>query len=288
MFLTRICSLGFDRKKQKQLEAADFALFAALWWPDAELEKLKIIAYLIIWLFTWDDEIDEPTGEFSDDFDGAQMYRQNTLKFVKSCLGLVPADPSVRPLNRIIQSFDVIGFALRKFYDVEQCQRFYDVVAHFMKESEIEQMFKLKGKVPTLEEYWAFRLGTSAVYVTCAVGEFAMSSRLPPVVMRCKHMETIWQETNVIISITNDLVSLKKEMRLDCLDSVVPLTFALTNDIQDAVSKSLVALRSSKDRFDQAAKALLSEQTEDEKTYHEVQDFIEVQRSNCVGNLIWR
>lgn len=157
-----------------------------------------------------------------------------------------------------------------------------------MEASETKQMVRLKGQVPTLDEYWESRLGTSAAYVTSGTGEFSLSSQFPLVVMSCKHMKDISNETNVTIWITNDLVSLEKEMRLDCIDSVVPLTFALTNDIQEAISKSPGALRSSQDRFDQAAKALLSEQAEDERTCQKVESFVEAQKSNCVGNLIWR
>ncbi|RYP47626.1 hypothetical protein DL768_006342 [Monosporascus sp. mg162] len=283
----RIQSLGFSKTKQKQLEAADFGLFTALWWPDARFEELKTLTYLVTWLFTWDDEIDEPTGTFSGDFDGAQTYREHTLQFVGNCLGLVPIEPDFRPLNRIVRSFDIIGSTLRASYDVEQCRRFYNEVARFMEASEAEQTFRLRGQVPTLQEYWAFRLGTSAVYIGSAAGEFSMSSQLPSEVMRSKYMEAIWDETNVMISITNDLISLKKEMRQDCIDSIVPLTFALTNDIQKAISESLAALKSSKERFNEAARALLSGQAEDEEIYQKVKRFIEVQKSNCVGNLIW-
>lgn len=116
-FLTCPCSLGFDETKQKQLEAANFALFTSLWWPDAGLEKLKILTYLIIWLFTWDGEIDEPTGTFSSGFDGAQGYRNNTLQFVRSCPGLViPVDHVFVPLlesSKVSTSFALPYVPLR-------------------------------------------------------------------------------------------------------------------------------------------------------------------------------
>lgn len=281
-------SLGFSHEKKKQLEAADFGLFTALWWPHVRFEKLKTLTYLVIWLFTWDDEIDEPTGAYASDFDGAQTYREHTLRFVGKCLGVATVETELRPLNRIIQSFDIIGASLRSSYDFEQRQRFYDTISHFMEASEAEQRFRLEGQVPTLEQYWEFRLGTSAVYISSAAAEFSMSAKLPSEVMSCKDMGIIWDETNFIISITNDLASLKKEMRLDCMDSIVPLTFAMTTDIQAAISKSLEALRKSKKRFDEATRALLSAQVGDEENYQKVKQFIDVQRSNCVGNLLWR
>jgi hypothetical protein len=280
-------SFNFGKSKQKRLEAADFGSFTALWWPDAPFEQLQILAYLVIWLFTWDDEIDEPTGSYSEDFDGAQTYRANTLRYVGSCLGLMSDEPSSRARNQIVQSFDVIGSALRASYNVRQCQRFYDEIARFMVASETEQRARLRGDIPTLKEYWKFRLGTSAVYIGSAAGEYSMSSQISSDVMNCSSMQAVWDETNVIISITNDLLSLRKEMQLGCIDSIVPLTFASTNNIQQAISESVAALRASKERFDEAARTLVSDGDED-LTYKQVQMFIQIQRSNCVGNLIWR
>lgn len=283
-----ITSFNFSAGKRRRLEASDFASFTALWWPDAPLEQLEILAYLVIWLFTWDDEIDEPTGSYSTDFAAAQEYRERTLRFVGGCLGLVAAEEGYHPQNEIVQSFDVIGSALHKSYDVSQCQRFYDEVSRFMVASEEEQAGRLLGHIPSLEKYWRFRLGTSAVYIGSAAGEYSISSRIPVEVMRSEPMQTVWDETNVIISITNDLLSLRKEMKLDCIDSIVPLTFATTNNVPTAISESVAALAASKERVDAAAKALMIRSYKDEETLKQVQDFIEVQRSNCVGNLVWR
>ncbi|KAI0468831.1 isoprenoid synthase domain-containing protein [Xylaria cf. heliscus] len=263
----RIQSLNFSDPKRKRLEKADFGLFTALWWPEASFERIQILAYLVIWLFTWDDEIDEPTGAYSEDFNGAQIL--------------------LRPQNGLVQSFDVVGLALRECYDVKKRQRFRDEIAKFMDASEAEQRARLHGEVPTIEDYWAFRLGTSAVYIRSAAGEYSMGVHLPQEVMDSRAMRALWDETNIIISITNDLLSLRKEIRLGCIDSIVPLTFALTNDLHKAISRSVAALSASKQRFDEAAIALLAGRGETDETYRRVFDFIEVRRSNCVGNLIW-
>ncbi|KAI3395276.1 hypothetical protein diail_1474 [Diaporthe ilicicola] len=292
----RLTILGFDQDKRQRLEAADFALFTALWWPDApSLAHAEILAYLVIWLFTWDDEIDEPTGSYTDDETSAQTYRNHTLNFVGTCLSL-PSVPSSSPgpRNRIVESFDVIGSALLASYDTNQRQRFFDEIARFMTASEVEQSCRLHDRIFTLQEYWSVRMGTSAVYIGSAAGEFSMGfgSPLPLEVMRCSEMQALWDETNIIISITNDLLSLRKEMQLGCIDSIIPLTFASTRNLQKAVDKSLAALKASKQRFDEVAKKLLSDDSCYFKTNPELKEqiahFIQVQRSNCVGNLIWR
>jgi hypothetical protein len=187
-----------------------------------------------------------------------------------------------------VQSFDVIGSALRASYNVNQCERFYDEIVRFMTASELEQAARLRGDVPTLEEYWKFRAGTSAVYIGTAAGEYSLSQQLPSEVMNWRSMQAVWDETNVIISITNDLLSLRKEMKLGCIDSIVPLTFASTINLQQAISESVAALQASKERFDVAASTLLARTDLEDVTYKQVQAFIQVQRSNCVGNLIWR
>jgi hypothetical protein len=181
----------------------------------------------------------------------------------------------------------VIGDGLRAFYNTGQCQRFYDEIVRFLAASKVEQEGRLAGQVFTLEEYWNFRLGTSAVFISSAAGEYSISSQLPAEIMESDSMQIIWRETNMIISMINDLLSLRKEMRLGCIDSIVPLTFAITKDVQSAISQSVEAVMASKDAFDKAATALLSD-VEDKGLRDKVRQFIEAQRSNCVGNLVWR
>jgi len=98
-----------NEAKLARLKAADFALFGSSWWPQAEFEELRILTFLVIWLFTWDDEIDEPTGSCADDFEATQVYRLSTIKFVEHCLGLGTTEVPPVPSNSIIESFRDIG-----------------------------------------------------------------------------------------------------------------------------------------------------------------------------------
>lgn len=111
-------SLIEDPGKLDKLKAADFALFAARWWPNSPAEELRILAFLSIWLFIWDDEIDESAGSLNNDYDAAQRFRRETVLFLEQCLDLqTPYAPHVVPESPIVQSFDVIGEALRGAYD---------------------------------------------------------------------------------------------------------------------------------------------------------------------------
>ena len=53
----------------------------------------------------------------------------------------------------------------------EQRKRFMDHIEHFLDMSRQEQMIRLRGTLPSLEEFWLYRHGASAVHVTIAVNE---------------------------------------------------------------------------------------------------------------------
>ena len=72
-----------------------------------------------------------------------------------------------------------LRFLMRKFglrFDVvllEQRERLVEHMRTFMDMTELEQRLRLKRTVPSIEEYWGYRLGSSAVNVTLAVNESA-------------------------------------------------------------------------------------------------------------------
>lgn len=182
-----------DHRKLKALVASDFAFFAATWWPKAKSEELTVLLFFSIWLFNWDDEIDEPCGIYTDDLEGAERYRSQTIDFAAQCLGLQDLAPSTqtRAQNKIIASFKDVGEPLVKAYtvgtsnaltamffsyaradlDSEQRQRFMAELLRFINHTGQEQNFRLRKDIPTISEYWSFRMGTSAVGVVVAIQE---------------------------------------------------------------------------------------------------------------------
>lgn len=112
----RHLSIYSDKRKLAGLKGSDFAFFAATWWPKARYEELRVMLYLTIWLFTWDDEIDEPTGSYSEEMEAADRYRTQTIAFVLDCLGYGVSAVLAKPTNRIIESFREIGHPLAGAY----------------------------------------------------------------------------------------------------------------------------------------------------------------------------
>lgn len=57
-----------------------------------------------------------------------------------------------------------------------QCEAFLSEISFFMDKSEYEQRLRLSQSVADLDEYWNFRLGTSAVRVALALNEYDLRS----------------------------------------------------------------------------------------------------------------
>ena len=70
----------------------------------------------------------------------------------------------------------------------------------FVDMTEVEQRLFLDGELPTLEEYWACRRGTSAVGACLVMSEFCLEEPLPASAWRDEDFMCIWEQTNVIIS----------------------------------------------------------------------------------------
>lgn len=167
---TMICSVYSTDVRCKALKGSAFPYFTATWWPKANLEELGVLLYLTIWLFTWDDEIDEPEGSCSDDLDAASVYRAQTIEFVTHCLGF-GSSTTPQPRNKIISSFREWGVPIADAYSTAQRKRLLDELTRFLEHSKKEQTIRLSGRIPTIEEYWDFRMGTSAVGIAVACVE---------------------------------------------------------------------------------------------------------------------
>ena len=53
----------------------------------------------------------------------------------------------------------------------EQRERFMYHLEDLLDSTREEQWLRLRGNLPSLEEFWSYRLGTSAVHVTIAMNE---------------------------------------------------------------------------------------------------------------------
>jgi hypothetical protein len=251
------------------LQASDFGLFGATWWPDAPFEKLQIVTYLSVWLFTWDDEIDLNDGTMWNEFGAAQVYRDQTLAYVRYTLGIDEACPEVH--NHIILNFAPIGAALQEAYTLEKRRMVYEAMRFFMDMSEHEQRLRLSGAIPSVDEFWRYRVGSSAVPVCLACNEFSWDSmKLPSEFYADSDVKSLLWHANTIISASNDLLSIEKEIKRGAIDSLIPITFFHVGNLDNA-----------------AASLLRTYGGADEGMRSQIGDFIDGCKYYATGNLTW-
>ncbi|KAF3047863.1 terpene cyclase [Didymella keratinophila] len=269
------------------LLASDFALFGATLWPCASFDSLKIITYLVIWLFLWDDQFDDVQGSMYADSHAAQMYREQTIAFLRYALGIDVERPNVQ--NKIIVSFEAIGVAVRKHYTPEKCQMFLKELVYYIQMVEQEQRLRLSGTVASLEEFWHYRLGTSAATVILAVNELSWEGGNLPISFYVeKDVEQLYYYTNTIISALNDILSVKKEIKQEAIDSLIPIIFYETGDIQVATSRVVAFMKNEIRKMDDTAARLTLKYSNAEPALQEqVRLFIESCKYLATGTLVW-
>ncbi|KAI0448289.1 terpenoid synthase [Xylaria acuta] len=273
----------------------DFGLCTSLWWPRATLERLETCTFWFLWLFTWDDEIDRSTSNLFLSLPDANKFRDESYHFLRYCLG-VPTEETKKwmfeknpPTRLLIRSLDVMAENVRQEYNRDQVMAFVDAMGHYMACQQHEQHCKLMGKLPIPEQYWETRLGTSAVLAMLALNEYADGQSIPRWIMDHEHMSAIWHESNLNVSMLNDVLSLRKEIQHGDIYSIVPVLMhhrGLT--VQAAIADTYIETQKSLDRFEAAAKSLLEVVKEKEpEQWDEVDKYITGCRYELTGHCIW-
>lgn len=129
-----------------------------------------------LWLFVWDDVFDGEDDLEARPLDLSDMYNK-TIDYVEFHLGLadsmaeVPAAPT--PATGLFQH---AGRMLQEHVDMPQRKRFFEEIKTYVRNCAIEQTYLNRGIVPSVEEYWNHRWGTSSVYTGCALAEYMSPS----------------------------------------------------------------------------------------------------------------
>lgn len=147
-----------------------------MWWPLASYERLKTCTFWTVFLFTIDDDVDQSTAKLSKNLEAANRVRNQLYHFIRYILG-VPDKETLEwkfdenPPCPLIQSLEPIGASLLSFYNQDQILIFVNEVLYFVNSQQQEQARRLGGIIPSVEEFWETRLGSSAVTTALALNE---------------------------------------------------------------------------------------------------------------------
>jgi len=115
----------------------------------------------------------------------------------------------------------------------------------------------------------------------------AINAELPAYLREHPDMDVLWDETTISISMSNDILSLKKELRSDGILSVIPLSVYRGMTLQPAVDAALFFLQDSIDRFNAAAERILLAAPAGTADHKAITDFVDVLETNQTGHHYW-
>ncbi|KAH7305266.1 isoprenoid synthase domain-containing protein [Stachybotrys elegans] len=282
---------SLDHGRLQKMARFEIPHFGACWFSFAvTFEALLVATLFSTWLFVWDDETD--SHEFStliDDFEKSCAFRKETLDYLKKSLRLHDDGISTSSISHspIITSFEPIADVLIKQCTESERSKFMRELQFFIEMTEEEQQIQRRHYLPSVEEYMRRRMGSSAVRTCLALHEYVLGSRLPEDVMNSEYMHTIWHETNVIISVENDILSIKKEVDQSQVDTLIPLLSLELGSVQLAIEHATEMVRRSVQRLEAAEKLLLEKYSSHTKLQADLRKFISTCKSACNGNLNW-
>lgn len=169
----------------------------------------------------------------------------------------------------------------------DRAQLFYDELVYFVQSCEVEQQHQTLDHLPKPSEYLQRRKGSGAVRVCLALSELACDVTLPAQVMADSDMANIWDATNIIICVMNDMLSFKKEFTQGQVDSILPVLFVEHHSMDIAMRIATSLIERSVQRFDQAAERLLQRHEQSSAVQRDLTKFIDSCKYACTGNLRW-
>ncbi|KAH8911535.1 terpenoid synthase [Coniochaeta sp. PMI_546] len=276
-----------DARRRQKFKDCDFAYFCALWWPHGEWEDFYSASFFALWIFVWDDTIDANDHDLSENFQKACHFRSQTLKYCKYYLGLSEDSEEPELPSLACSLFKEFAGRIVEKFQKHRVQRIYDEIVRYITECENEQAERLAGRIPTLDEYIENRLGTAAVFILCGINELFIEQALPDWMMDSPEMEVIWRETNLGIIISNDVLSLKKEIVTGCLLSLVPVLYRQGIEWDDIVPELMEELLHVCRRFDEAAETLEAAAADDPQLLKDLKTYLDVCRTNNTGTYIY-
>ncbi len=129
------------------------------------------MSWYSMWLFLWDDVVEDSAIPASASVNGVEWLHQNALEYVKFHLGLSDSEEEPEPPTKYCALFKHCGGPLRAACTERERRRFFETVREYMACVEVESRYVRGKELPTLHQYWEHRLGTSSVYTYCALGE---------------------------------------------------------------------------------------------------------------------
>jgi len=167
-----------------------------------------------------------------------------------------------------------------------QSEAFLEELIDFVQTTQTEQEFQTFNQLPTVEQYIQRRIGSGAVKVCFALTEFCHGISLSPSIIADKDMRILWDHASIVTCVTNDLVSIRKELDQGQVDTIVPLLYVRHGDLDRAVKEAVNIMVDSIKTMDEATEVLY-ERYKDSPEFENMKKVVDACKLSCTGNLAW-
>lgn len=245
---------------------------------------MQTLAVYAVWLVCWDDCVDANEGDLAGDYEAAERWRGRTVDVVRRILevggkGRIGEGDAV---NEVFQDF---ATPFIEKASMVQRQHLFDELRFFIECCAVEQKLRLENTIPDYDSYIPFRIGTVAGRTLCSLVEYASQEELPPSIANSPLRSEMWDQVSILLSLMNDLLSLKKELHSECVINAVAALLAPEKSIDDVVREVEEKLKWAVGEFDRVADGLVKLVEDDEVKKGVVMRYVDGCRAVVTGTL---
>ncbi|KAF5616517.1 terpene synthase [Fusarium sp. NRRL 52700] len=188
------------------------------------------------------------------------------------------------PINAVFREF---GARFCQTVSRDQRRLLYDEIQFFINSCAAEQKLRLASRIPIpdYEPYMKMRIGTVGGRMLCSLVPYATGEMLPGVLSSAPEIVRLWTEVSILQSLMNDMLSLKKELRTDCVINAVAAIMEPGMSLDVVVSKLEERMKMAVSNFDDAANMLFRKTEFQEQTHPIVKRYVDGCRSIVTGTL---
>ncbi|MGZ8240947.1 MAG: terpene synthase family protein [Methylobacter sp.] len=265
-----------DEKAFEHLRASRFGWLAARAYPNAALDRLKIVADWNTWLFVLDDQCDEwGIGKHPEQL--AALH----FKCLEILSGSIPASDDVALVHAIYD----IRMRIQPLMPLSWLTRFIQSAAEYFESTLWEAKNRAQGVWPESKTYIQMRPYTGGLYTDIDLIELTEGIALPLSVRKHTSIQQLTEITNNVVCWSNDIISLQKEFNHhDMHNLVLILHHRQQISLQAAINRVVKLIERQVRRFIVLENALPSFGAEIDK---DVKKLIAVMRAWMRGNLDW-
>ncbi|KAG5663987.1 hypothetical protein KAF25_006572 [Fusarium avenaceum] len=263
----------------------DIAHLACSLYPQACKQQIEALTLYTTWLVCWDDAVDANEGDLAGDFARADQWRRQTMRMVRdaltvneTCVGKADGDP----INDVFRGF---GSRLCETAQRDQRRLLHNEIQFFVKSCAAEQELRLANSMPGFESYMKMRIGTVGGRMLCSLVPYATQERLPSAVSSAPEVDHMWTQVSILLSLLNDMLSLKKELRTNCIINAVAAIMKPDMTLDMVVSELEERMGLAVKEFDDAAGKLLNKTESQEELHSLVKRYVDGCRAIVVGTL---